>query len=462
VKTEFQISNFKFHSSWYGAVLWETPRIVRSLRAFTGRISHTTVTWPPSSPAGQKGAANLPVTGCLGINESLTIWLDTPFSSKSKAIKVLPAMLDLQLPFPLEDCCYCFVQFRRKTKNAISVLAVAARRTAVQQRLNRYQAAGLDPLIIDHEGLALWQQSLREKPPRADATRIVVSLEPDHIALAIGSGSLFLNAHSLQMALNSSAGTAPEDAFQRFYRILCSELQARTAVEWLFCGPLARQPALVNSLHRLLSAEWPGPFVVHKSPETFLPRALSSRAFGGRLRCNLRQGELTHLSILAERKKHSAQAALFLLLSGILLCAFNLAWQITGSFQFKKTQREISRLSGELAPGRAITYGREVDEVRPIVQKKLSDFAPILNIFREPLSVRLAEIINAGQEARLAYTRLELSRDKVTINGTAEDWDDGERLAASLRNAGYRVEIDRKEAGGDNLVHFTARGTVPP
>ena len=467
MKTKFQTSNFKFQRSWYGASLWEqTPKIVRSLRAFTGRISHTTVSWPLPSPAGQQTkneTEDLPVTGCIGIHESLTLWLDTPFPSKSKALKVLPAMLDVQLPFPLEDCCYCFVQFRRKPGNTISVLAVAARRTAVQQRLNQYQAAGIDPLIIDHEGLALWQQSLREQPPRPGATRVVVSLEPDHIALIIGSGSLFVNAHSLQMPANSNAETASEDAFQRMHRILCAELQTGTAVEWFFCGPLAQQPALVNSLHRLLSGEWPGPFIIHKSPETFLPRALSSRALGGgRLRCNLRQRELTHPAILAERKKRSAHTALIFLLAGILLCVFNLAWQIIGSVHFKDAQREISRLTGELAPGRAITYGREVEETRPIAQKRLNDFAPVLNIFRQPLSIRLAEIINAGKEARLAYTRLEISRDKVTINGTAEDWDYGEHLAGYLRKIGYKAEIERKEAEGDNLVRFTVKGTVQP
>ncbi|MDO9542493.1 MAG: hypothetical protein Q7J98_09240 [Kiritimatiellia bacterium] len=458
---------FHFSKSWYGVSLWEqTPRIVRSSRAFTGRINHSSAVWPPPSASGQQretAGEHPPVAGCIGIHESLTLWLDTPFPSKNKALKVLPAMLDVQLPFPLEDCCWCFIQFSRKTTGTISVLAVAARRAAVQQRLNQYQAVGLDPVIIDHEGLALWQQSLHEKPSRSDATRVVVSLEPDHIAIVIGSGSLFINAHSLQMPVGSSATTALEDTFQRMHRLLCAELQARRTVEWIFCGPLARQPALVNSLHRLLSNEWPGPFIIHKSPETFLPRALSSRALrGGRLRCNLRRQELTHPTILAGRQRRSAHTAILFLLTGILLCAFNLAWQIIGTFHFKDAKREISRLTGELAPGRAITYGREVKEAQEIVQKRLGDFSPVLNIFSQPLSVRLAGIINTGKEARLAYARLEISRDKVTINGTAEDWNYCEHLAGYLRNAGYKVEVERREAEGDNLVHFILRGIVPP
>ena len=403
------------------------------------------------------------MAGCIGIQESLTLWLDTPFTSKNKAVKVLPSMLDVQLPFPLEDCCYCFVQFRRNAARRISVLAVAARRATVQQRLDQYKAYGIDPVIIDHEGLALWQESLREKLPRSDTTRIVISLETDHISFVIGSGNIFLNAHNLQMSVEPGAETKPEEAFQRIHRILCAELQAGEKVEWVFCGALARQPAVVNSLHRLLSGEWPGFYMVHKSPETFLARALSSRALtGGDAVCNLRQRELTHLDVRTEHKKRSAHSLVLLFMAGMTICAFNLAWQIVGSIQLKDAKQEISRLTGELAPDRAIPYGREVFEVQKIVQKRMNDFAPVLHVFAQPLSIRLSEIINAGKEARLSYTRLEITRDKIIIGGTTEDWNYCERLAKRLENIGYKAEMERTEGQDDNLVHFVVKGTAKP
>jgi len=473
----------------YGASLsGKTLRIVRSTRAVTGRINHSTISWPLSSTSGQPpilGNKHSPVAGCIGIQESLTLWLDTPFTSKNKAIKVLPSMLDVQLPFPLEDCCYCFVQFRRNATRMISVLAIAARRATVQQRLDQYKAYGIDPTIIDHEGLALWQESMREKPPRSGITRVVVSLEPDHISFVIGSGNIFLNAHCLQMPDESGGEMNPEDAFQRMHRFLCAELvptrselamrlrnesgrgephgelQTNKPVEWVFCGSLTRQPVVVNSLHRLLSGEWPGSFMVHKSPETFLPRALSSRALaGGGALCNLRQRELTHSDVRIEHKKRSARAALLLLLAGMTICVFNLAWQIVGSLQFKDAKQEISRLTRELAPDRAIPYGREVFEAQKIVQKRMNDFAPVLHIFAQPLSTRLAEIINTGKESRLSYTRLEITRDKIIIGGTTEDWNYCERLAKRLENIGYKAEMERTEGQDDNLVHFTVKGIV--
>lgn len=450
--------NFSFTKFWYGASLSaKTPRIVRATRSFTGRLNFSTVDWPLSE------SSHPPVAGCIGIQESLTLWLETPFTSKSKALNVLPSMLDVQLPFPLEDCCYCFVRFRRSASKTILALAVAARRATIQQRLDQYKACGIDPVIIDHEGLALWHESLRENLPRSDVTRVVVNLEQDHVSFVIGSGTVFLNAHSLQMPAESGAAMRPEDAFQRMHRILRAELQTAKPVEWVFCGALARQPAVVNALHRLLSGEWPGSFMVHKSAETFLPRALSSRALaGGFAACNLRQHELTHADLRTEHKKRSVRALILLFLAGMAICAFNLAWQIAGALQFKNARQEISRLAGEIAPDRAIPYGREVDEAQKIVQKRMKDSAPVMNIFAQPLSMRLAEIINAGRDCRLSFTRLEIARDKIIINGTAEDWNYCERLAKLLENTGYKTEMERTEGPDDNLVHFTVKGVAQP
>lgn len=458
--------DFFWSRHWYGAALWgQSLTVVRSNRALTGRINTTTLARSPAS-AGRREemtGLNQPVVGCIGIQESLTLWLDTPFRSINKTLKVLPSMLDLQLPFPLEDCCYCFVQFRRKTAGSVSTLAVAVRRTVIQQRLAQYRAVGIDPIIIDHEGLALWQQSLREKPSLAGKMRVVLSLEADHIAVVIGLDGLYLNAHSLQISAGAEAEMTSEATLNRLRRIFCAELQIQKPVEWIFCGPLARQTRIVNSLHGLLNRDWPGAMIVQKSPETFLARALASRAFaGGWHRCDLRLHDLTHPDVQARRKKHVARAFFLLLLTGILLCLFNMAWQVIGSLQFNNARQAVSRLARELAPDSVIVYGREVNDVQKVMQKRVNEVAPLLNMFARPLSIRLAEIINAGKEANLNYTRIELNREKVMINGTAEDWNYCDRLVKYLGQIGYRVEIERREPDEDNLIRFTVRGIVQP
>lgn len=435
---------------WRGAS-FSGPNLImtRSSRSLGGRISHSKISTAP----GKEGK----IAGCIGINESLTIWLDTPFNSKNKAVKILPSMLDVQLPFPLEDCCYCFTQFRQKKTNALSVLAVAARRSSVQQRIASYQAAGLDPLIIDHEGLAIWEQSLREKPSQADTPRVIFSLEPDHIAIVIGEGKIFLNSHSLKTSSGLTAEIKSGDILSRIQRILRAELQAKKSSEWVFCGSLARQSENVNLLYNSCKNIWQGALTVHEAPELLLPRALSSRAIT-RSACNLRQNELIHPAMKEAQKRRSAHMLLISLLAGILLSAFNLAWQVIGTVQFNKAKQAISALCKELAPDMAIPYGREESQLQQIMQKRSADFAPALDMFAQPLSIRLAGIINAGKEADLNFTRLELSFCQALINGTAEDWNYCDLLADYLKTLGYKTEIERREAADDNLVHFSVKG----
>jgi hypothetical protein len=144
------------------------------------------------------------------------------------------------------------------------------------------------------------------------------------------------------------------------------------------------------------------------------------------------------------------------------ICAFNLAWQIAGSIQLANAKQEIARLTRELVPDRAIPYGREVDEAQKIVQKRMNDFAPVLHIFAQPLAIRFAEIINTGQEAGLSFTRLEITRDKITISGTTEDWNYCELLVKRMENIGYKAALERTEGQDDNLVHFVVKGGAQP
>ena len=108
---------------------------------------------------GHAHALNLKDSGA-----DVRVGLRADSASRAKAEKVFPSLLDIQLPFPLEDCLYQFVEFRRTSEGMVSALVCAARREAIQACLDRYQAQGADPMLLDHEGLALWTQSLVEWP----------------------------------------------------------------------------------------------------------------------------------------------------------------------------------------------------------------------------------------------------------------------------------------------------------
>ena len=160
---------------------------VRAWRSSGGTVrqavltpGETAVRRPPAGGLAESARSGGVTVGCLAVQESLTLWLNSPLASRAKAEKVLPALLDIQLPFPVEDCLYRFVEFRRTPEGTVSALVCAARREAIQACLERYQAQGTDPMLLDHEGLALWTQSLVEWPAEPRRYRVLICLANDH------------------------------------------------------------------------------------------------------------------------------------------------------------------------------------------------------------------------------------------------------------------------------------------
>ncbi|MBU1734257.1 MAG: hypothetical protein KJ692_03365, partial [Verrucomicrobia bacterium] len=403
--------------------------------------------------------------GCLAVQESLTLWLHSPLTSRAKAEKVLPSLLDIQLPFPVEDCLYRFVEFRRTSEGTVSALVCAARREAIKNCLERYQAQGTDPMLLDHEGLALWTQSLVEWPafaPGATAGRpveprckqasyrVLICLANDHATLVIGCGERYGNAHSLQMTASN------DELVNRLQLILHAGLPAGIGVQWLFCGARAGEAAVIDALHRSLSLVWPGPLTLMAEPESFLARALCTRALKrGPLRCNLRQQTFTHSAVRRAADRSARAAAVGILIAGILLVGFSLTSRLLGERRLNRVKSEIAAVAGELAPGVTIPYGREIPEVQKAWEKQAPQIAPFLDAFTPSLAVRLAKVIKAGQASAVRFETLSLRRNSLILTGVTEDWDQCGQLEQRLMALGYTVKLERQEAVAETEVRFT-------
>jgi hypothetical protein len=439
----------------YGIALADrVRRIVRSWRRPGGRIQ--TALCPEGDPALRLEWARRGVmtVGCLPVHESLTVWLATPLTKLHKAEKVLPSLLDIQLPFPLETCVFQFVEYRKTKAGTITALVCAAQRESVRACLEKYRAQGVDPVLLDHEGLALWTQSLLELPGVSGQTRVILFLEQDHAVLVSGVGTRYGEAHSAPMPAAGPAGL-----LHWLQRILRADLTAGTAVQWVFCGAKADDSAVVKGLHEALAREWPGPLTVHETPATFLARALGGRVITrGFLRCNLRRGELIHASVRRATERRAIAAAVLVMLAGLFLCGLNLAARLAGEYRFKQMRGEVAALAQTLAPGVTIPYGRETAEAQKVLDQRAKGIAPFMETMAPSLAVRLAEIMRLGQTAGVHYETLTIRRNGLIISGTAVDWNQCDHLEQRLKALGYAVTLERQEAVADTTVRFTVTG----
>jgi hypothetical protein len=401
--------------------------------------------------AAEAARAGLPVAGCLTSRESFTRWLEAPFPGFARAARVLPTLLDIQLPFPLEDCVYAVAAMRKAGRTAVRALAVAARAETVRKTLAAFSTRGLDPVRLDQESLALWTQSLEEAPPARQAQaawRAVVYIGDDRCTVVLGQGCDFVDAHG-----------APAGDAGQIGRILRSHLPPGTNVCWFWAGPGAADAGRLAAVRERLTAEWPGVSAVASAPESFLARAVATRALtGGPLRVNLRTGALAHPADAREMLRRQAAAAWALILSGALLAAVSLA--ANARLARQETRLELARqaLAGRLA-GHGIGEAKGEQALRIVanaVAAREEALRPFAAAFQPSLCDRLQAILVLGRQQGLTYDALSLSGDQVAVRGTAPDWKSCENLLGYLQTAGYAARVERKEpALQEERVSFT-------
>jgi len=203
--------------------------VVRAER--NGRRVNYEVMSPSLSVTAKSTEEGAAVAAAMPVGVGIAAWVAAPFASISKAQKVFPTLLDIQLPFPLEDCLSSFSEPIRlspgdtmpmlpraipgeqkeepagRTNPCVASLAVAARTTDVERRLAELDGMGVDPHALDYEGVALWTQALREQDvvSAADtAMNVVMFLRSAGAVMVIGRGEHFCSAHRIRIEDPSS------------------------------------------------------------------------------------------------------------------------------------------------------------------------------------------------------------------------------------------------------------------
>ncbi len=130
----------------------------------------------------------------MPLNRSLCVTLELPFDDARRARRVLPSLLDIQLPFALEEAATCFPAVLDPGRSA---LAVVARHTDVTACLAPLAAKQVDPQILDHEGVALWAGGLRwfaQTHGGVPEALLVVCITAGRVVLVHGKGGHYRTA----------------------------------------------------------------------------------------------------------------------------------------------------------------------------------------------------------------------------------------------------------------------------
>lgn len=398
--------------------------------------------------------SNLPAStvlaGCLLQKESFTRQLTAPIASSNKAEKVFPALLDVQLPFSVEDCAFTLLETRpAPDRTGICGLMAGARNVDIEKRLAACSSLGLNPHLLDQEGIALWTGSLDELPPVTGGpeVRILLYLASDRVTVVVGQAGLFLGAHTMRQM---------DDA--QIHRILKSHFTTPPAsTQWLLAGPEAIHSPSPDAPLSLLAQRWQGAIKVIREPDAFLARTLAARALTpGRLRCNLRIGAFLHPTLTLRQTRLPYQWAAGTLLAGLLICAVNASWAFYVAHQATELQTTFHTLATEITGSPlGIPKGQELLAARRAIETQTKAMETFLAATDAPLPQVMKTILQTFQAEGLAVENLIMSRKNMVIHGLAPKWAQAESATRLLNAKGWRATLERKDTPtGDDRIAF--------
>ncbi|MEI8121670.1 MAG: hypothetical protein WCI20_06435 [bacterium] len=390
------------------------------------------------------------LAACLFQRESFTRWLVAPIASPRKARTVFHSLLDIQLPFSVEDCQVALLAMGPTPDHTgTRGLVVGARRADITKRLESLSTAGFDPHLLDHEGIALWSRGLAEIPPIPGngTARILIYSGIDRVTFVIGQGKEFMTAHTMRLW--------DPDAI---LRILKSSFPVQPEItQWIGSGPGTARPGETASHYAALMARWPGTMKVVNEPDAFLARALAARALTpGSTPCNLRTGRFLHPVLAEWNERQPYRWAIACLAAGLLLCLVNLAWQVAISHRLSLAQQTLRSLAvGITGSPRGLPVGQEVLTAKRAMEAKTRDMEPFLTASERPLQRLLNAILTAAREEGVSIETMTLGLKNGVIHGIAPKLGQGEKMARRLNGDDWTSMIERKESSpGDERVAF--------
>jgi hypothetical protein len=449
-------TDFRAAAGWASTAIgidWTTEPVTR-VRAIRSRGK---IRWEPMSPGAVAGTDL--TSAALSTRESFIRWVEAPLPSLSKARRVFSTLLDIQVPFAVEDCTACFIGAgKARTSGGVAALAVAARVQDIDRRMAALRDSGFDPVVLDHEGVAIWTQAGVEAPPEPGIERpqIVVLLGSTSLTLSLGRGSRLLSSHSLRIA----------DAAQGKRLLLAQFAKERERrPRWVWGGVGAANPQSLDPIRTALEADWPGDSILVDSPATFLARAVACRAIQpGPLRCNLRTGTLEHPALAARSQRMRLATAALLLVAGLVLAGGSGSARMALARHERAIDTSFAALRDSILGYAFPAKGQKaIEAVRRKAQQDQALLAPFVRATREGPSAFLREFTEESGKFKIQIRALSLGENRVDLQGIAPSWNAPESLLQAVRRRFPDAILKRADAEEDARIPFTitAGGTRP-
>jgi len=404
-----------------------------------------TITAELSAARKQGGAA---VAFAAPASDSFIRPVQVPFSSETKARAVLPSLLDVQLPFPLEQCVYDFGAFDPAPGGKIDALAVAMLKSRLRDMISELAGTGIDPEWIVPEALALWRYHAMHTPATGPAERLVVQLADDRTIAVAGRSGRPLASFSSRTGWVGSSELAREKLMARLKQFVAGFTRGTPqALELVISGT---DDASAATFTTQLGFD-PAQRKIAGGPALMAAAAACLVMESGGLPVNMRRGEFESPALILHRKRRDrASWSLVAAAAVILLLVCGAAKWVTGN-RVEQIDADILSVARELTGGQAQLYS-EIHAVR-------ND--PVIGGWLRPAVMPLfSAILKSSAGAGLSIETIKIGKSEMIIRGAGSDWNSAGVLTNAIAGVtAWNVVLTPQDAGPDEKVHFIVRAS---
>ncbi len=405
------------------------------------------------------------LAAALPVASSSSRWLTAPYPALAKAKRVFPALLDIELPLPLESCAYGFMD-AHIDDNQVRALALAAPLAGINKRLEELQANKLDPHVLDHEGIALWRHHRRQHP-ESDGLQFVVYLGTDRTVWVAGKGNQFLGAQSTQATYHTAHQTLTPDASAtglqnwrdrslRFLRTWVKYARdQRPVIYWV--GPGVVHADSLANLQKDLS-EIDASHTQHDGPSHFLAAALAAHLVAPESNSiNFRTGADTHPLVHRLHRRSLTRIAVVAGIAALCVAVLNVAVNRMIDNKIDRANADIAERAQTITGTTRLPRRQEVTLARRTMTDADHAIRPIAALYDRPLVDELDQLLAWTEANDWTLDSLYVDEHSIRLHGTLPHRAAAQTLVNQLEESGWIV--NRQLQSGQETDRFDIRLT---
>jgi hypothetical protein len=128
----------------------------------------------------------------------------------------------------------------------------------------------------------------------------------------------------------------------------------------------------------------------------------------------------------------------------------------------KDLQQTLTQVARDLTGFQKVPRGQEVELVNRWLDERATKSEPFVRAFTPSALKELNKILKTTNQHDLLLEQVTVRPGFISLNGTSDDWDRSAILEKFIQEQGYTSSLNRSDAGTDERVHFTLKGTRAP